>query len=68
MLYAICTKEQETNAVLTYSTAGTFEKVRWAWLINAAFKTAEVNQTHSALEIQSQIVMVLVMPRPQAVL
>ena len=49
MLYAICTKEEETNAVLTYSTADTFEKVRWFWIINAAFKTAEVKQTHAVL-------------------
>jgi len=45
MLCTICTKEKETNAILTYSTADTFEKVRWSWIINAAFKTAQVKQT-----------------------
>ena len=50
MLCTICTKEKETNAILTYSTADTFEKVRWSWIINAAFKTDLAHSVDTELD------------------
>lgn len=47
--------QKERNKCNPYSTADMFEKLAWPWIINAAFRTVEVKQTHAVCRYRDRL-------------